>query len=303
MEASAPKLSEDPGGIVEYNVRRAALRLGLGSEMRTILLMPFREIRVQVLVPVDDGSLRVFVGCGVPHSGVRGPAKGGIRYQSSTDADEVRALAAAMTWKTALVNIPFGGAKGGINVNPKELSTSGLQPLTRGYIRRMHLFLGPYRGISAPDMNTNAHVITWILDEHRAHHAYTPASATGKPVEPGGSAGREAATGRGLFYLTEALLKDLSIPLAGLRVAIQGFGNVGSFAARFFAEAGAKVIAVSDVLGGAFNPQGLDMRTLPEHARTNQSVRTRAGGEAISNEDLLELDCDVLVPAARLRGT
>ncbi len=218
MEASTPKLSEDPGGIVEYNVRRAADRLGPGSEMRTILLMPCREIRVEVLVPMDDGSLRVFVGYRSPHGGVRGRANGGIRRHPSTDADEVRALAAAMTWKTALVNIPFAGAKGGTNGNPKESSTSELQPLTRGYIRRIHLFMGP-------------------------------------------------------------------------------------FAARFFAEAGANVIAVSDVLGGAFNPQGLDMRMLPEHARTDQSVRTRAGGEAINSEDLSELDCDVLVPATQVRGT
>ena len=300
MDDPSLNLTEDPRENVEYNFRKAADRLGLGSEMRTLLRMPFREVRVEVPVRMDDGSLRVFVGYRVQHSGVRGPAKGGIRYHPSAGLNEVRALASAMTWKTALVNIPFGGAKGGVNVDTKELTTSELQRLTRGYIRRIHLFLGPYRDIPAPDMNTNAQVMTGILDEYSAHHGYTPACVTGKPVELGGSLGREAATGRGVFYVTEALLKDLSMPMAGARVAMQGFGNVGSHAARFFAEAGAKVIAVSDVFGGVFNPSadGLDVRALLEYARTNPSVRSFAGGEEISNEDLLALECDILIPAA-----
>jgi len=203
-----------------------------------------------------------------------------------------------MTWKTALVNLPFGGAKGGINVDPKELSTTELQRLTRGYFRRIHLLLGPYRDVPAPDMNTNAQVMAWIFDEYRAHHGYTPACVTGEPVELGGSLGRESATGRGGSCVTEALLKDLRIPMAGARVAIQGFGNVGSFAARFFAEAGAKVIAVSDVNGGVFNPQGLDVKALLEHVRATHAVPGFAGGEAISNEDLLTVECDILIPAA-----
>ena len=298
MEEPPLNLTEDPRENVEYNFRKAADRLGLDSEMRTLLRMPFREVRVEVPVRMDDGSLRVYVGYRVQHSGVRGPAKGGIRYHPSAGLNEVRALASAMTWKTALVKIPFGGAKGGVNVDPKELSLSELQRLTRGYIRRIHLFLGPYRDVPAPDMNTNAQVMTWILDEYSAHNGYTPACVTGKPVELGGSLGREAATGRGVFYLTEALLKDLSMPMAGARIAVQGFGNVGSHAAQFFAEASAKVIAVSDVFGGVYNPQGLDVRSLLEHARARTSVRDFAGGEEISNQDLLAVDCDVLIPAA-----
>ena len=289
---------EGPRENVEYNFQRAAEHLGLDNEMRTLLTMPFRELRVEVPVRMDNGSLRVFVGYRVQHSGVRGPAKGGIRYHPSTDLNEVRALAAAMTWKTALVNIPFGGAKGGIAVDPTDLSQRELQRLTRGYIRRIHLLLGPYRDVPAPDVNTNAQVMTWIFDEYSAQHGYTPACVTGKPVELGGSLGRESATGRGVFYLTEAFLKDLGVPLAGARVAVQGFGNVGSFAARFFAEADARVIAVSDAMGGVLNERGLDITALLGYARKNRSVRGFPGGQEISNEELLALECDVLVPAA-----
>jgi len=298
VEPTSLPPSEDPREIVVSNVIRAAERLGLDDEMKTLLNMPFREVRVEIPLRMDDGSLRVFVGYRVQHSGVRGPAKGGIRYHPSTDLNEVRALAAAMTWKTALVNIPFGGAKGGINVDPKKLSTSELQRLTRSYIRRIHLLLGPYRDVPAPDVNTNAQVMTWIFDEYSAHHGYTPACVTGKPVELGGSLGREAATGRGVFLLTEALMTDLSMPLAGARVAIQGFGNVGSFAARFFAEAGAKVIGVADVTGAVLNEQGLDLRALLDYSRTTGSVKGFAGARDIANEELLTLDCDVLIPAA-----
>jgi glutamate dehydrogenase (NAD(P)+) len=289
---------EDPREIVEYNMRRAATRLGLDEELQTLLNMPFREVRVELPVRMDDGSLRVFVGYRVQHSGVRGPAKGGIRYHPAADLNEVRALAAAMTWKTALVNIPFGGAKGGVNVDPKELSEAELQRLTRGYIRRVHLFLGPYRDIPAPDMNTNAQVMAWVFDEYSAHHGYTPACVTGKPVELGGSLGRETATGKGLFYTTRALMEDARVPLQGARVAVQGFGNVGANAARFFAEAGAKIVAVSDVYGGVFSPSGLDLRALLDHVRTKRSVKDFPGGQSISNEDLLTLECEVLVPAA-----
>jgi glutamate dehydrogenase (NAD(P)+) len=283
---------------VEFNVMQAAERLGLDGEMRTLLNMPFREVRVEIPLRMDDGSLRVFIGYRVQHSGVRGPAKGGIRYHPATDLNEVRALAAAMTWKTALVNLPFGGAKGGINVDPKTLSASEVQRLTRGYIRRIHLFLGPYRDIPAPDVNTNAQVMAWIFDEYSAHHGYTPACVTGKPVELGGSLGRESATGRGVFLITEELLQDLRAPLPGASVAVQGFGNVGSFAARFFAEAGARIVAVSDVSGGVFNADGLTIHALLDHARTHPSVQDFPGGERISNDDLLALECDVLVLAA-----
>ena len=298
MEAAKEKFTDDPREIVTQNFERAAARLGLDQEMRTLLQMPFREVRVEIPVRMDDGTLRAFVGYRVQHSGVRGPSKGGIRYHPDTDLNEVRALAAAMTWKTSLVNIPFGGAKGGIAVDPAQLSSNELQRLTRGYIRRIHLFLGPYRDVPAPDVNTNAQVMTWIMDEYSAHHGYTPACVTGKPVELGGSLGREAATGRGAFYLAEALLKDVGMPPRGARVALQGFGNVGSYAARFFAEAGAKVVGVGDVKGGAYNPQGLDVNALLEYARPRHTVAGFPGAQPISGEDVLTVDCDILVPAA-----
>jgi len=298
MEPPKPTTGDDPREIVRHNFQQACDRLGLASEMRILLDMPFREVRVEVPVRTDDGSLRVFVGYRVQHSGVRGPSKGGLRYHPETDLNEVRALAAAMTWKTSLVNIPFGGAKGGIAVDPAGMSAGELQRLTRGYIRRIHLLLGPYRDIPAPDVNTNAQVMTWIMDEYSAHHGYTPACVTGKPVELGGSLGREAATGRGVFYVTEASLKDLAMPLQGARVVVQGFGNVGSYAARFFHEAGARLIAVSDINGGVFNSRGLDIPALIEHVRARKVVAGFPGSEAVSNQDLFEIDCDILIPAA-----
>ena len=298
MDKSGPPLVEDPRDIVDYNFQRAADRLGLDHEMRTLLTMPFRELRVEIPVRLDDGTLRVFVGYRVQHSGVRGPSKGGIRYHPTTDLNEVRALAAAMTWKTSLVNIPFGGAKGGIAVDPALMTTGELQRLTRGYIRRIALFLGPFRDVPAPDMNTNAQVMTWIFDEYSAQHGYTPACVTGKPVELGGSLGREAATGRGVAFLIEALAKDLAMPLAGARVAVQGFGNVGSFATRFLAEAGAKVVAVADVKGGVLNEGGLDVKALLDYARNNRTISGFPGTREISSEEVLTVDCDILVPAA-----
>jgi glutamate dehydrogenase (NAD(P)+) len=298
MEPMAVASAEDPREIVEYNVMAASDRLGLDSQMRTLINMPYREIRVEIPLRMDDGSLRVHVGYRVQHSGVRGPAKGGIRYHPSTDLNEVRALAAAMTWKTALVNIPFGGAKGGVNADPRALSTTELQRLTRGYIRRIHLLLGPYRDVPAPDVNTNAQVMTWIFDEYSAHHGYTPACVTGKPVELGGSLGRESATGRGVFVITAALMNDLAMSMEGARIAIQGFGNVGSHAARFFAEAGARVVAVADVTGGTSYPKGLDVRALLDYARSTGGVAGFPGGTSVSNEEVLAAECDVLVPAA-----
>lgn len=298
MDKSASPLIEDPRENVDYNFRRAADRLGLDHEMRTLLTMPFRELRVEIPVRLDDGTLRVFVGYRVQHSGVRGPSKGGIRYHPTTDLNEIRALAAAMTWKTSLVNIPFGGAKGGIAVDPAQMTTGELQRLTRGYIRRIGLFLGPFRDIPAPDMNTNAQVMTWIFDEYSAQHGYTPACVTGKPVELGGSLGREAATGRGVAFLIEALTKDLGMPLVGARVAVQGFGNVGSFATRFLAEAGAKVVAVADVKGGVLNEKGLDVKALLDYARINRTISGFPGTREISSEEVLTVDCDILVPAA-----
>ena len=290
--------SENPRDITAYNFRQAAERLGLDAEMRTLLLTPFREVRVEVPVRLDDGSLKVFEGYRIQHNGVRGPAKGGIRYHPAVTLDEVRALAEAMTWKTALVNIPFGGTKGGVVCDPHTMSQRELERLTRRFTSRIQVVLGPFRDIPAPDMNTNAQVMTWIFDEYSAHHGYTPACVTGKPVELGGSLGRESATGDGAVFLLRELLRELKRPLAGATVALQGFGNVGSFAARALAREGARLIAISDVRGGIFAANGINLDDLFAHRQTTGRIQGMAGTEPISNADLLELECDVLIPAA-----
>jgi glutamate dehydrogenase (NAD(P)+) len=284
--------------VTRENFIKAARRLGLDEDMQILLSTPFRELRVEVPVRMDNGRLRVFTGYRVQHSGVRGPAKGGIRFHPSVDIDEVRALAAAMTWKTAVVNIPFGGAKGGVTCDPSQMSQAELERLTRRFTSRIHLMLGPYRDIPAPDVNTNPQVMTWIFDEYSKSHGYTPACVTGKPLEMGGSLGREQATGRGVALMVREAASDAGLRLTGLRVAIQGFGNVGSNAARLIAELGCKIVAVSDVRGGVHRPEGLNIVELQVHAKATGSVVKFAGARAISNDELLECECDVLIPAA-----
>jgi glutamate dehydrogenase (NAD(P)+) len=290
----------NPKEITDHNFRLAADRLGLNDEQRLLLKIPFREVRVEVPLRRDDGSLKVLVGYRVQHSGVRGPAKGGIRYHLAVELDEIRALAEAMTWKTAVVNIPFGGAKGGINCDPREMSKRELERMTRKFVARIHLLIGPYRDVPAPDVNTNAQVMGWIFDEYSSRHGYSPACVTGKPVELGGSLGREQATGRGTLFVVAEHLKDLGQSVKGQKVVIQGFGNVGSNAALLFAEQGADIIAVSDVMGGIRDKDGkaLPVADLVAHVKKTGSVVKFPGAEAISNEDLLELECDVLIPAA-----
>src|SRR5262245_20708573 len=219
----APSRTENPRNITSYNFQKAAERLGLDSEMRTLLSTPFRELRVEVPVRLDDGSLKVFLGYRIQHNSARGPAKGGIRYHPMVTVQEVRALAEAMTWKTAIVNIPFGGAKGGIVCDPNTMSQRELERLTRKFTSRIQVILGPYRDIPAPDMNTNAQVIGWDFDEYSAHHGYTPACVTGKRIELGGCLGREQATGNGVAILVRELMRELGKPLAGANVVIQGF--------------------------------------------------------------------------------
>ena len=289
---------ENPRNITTHNFLAAAERLGLDSEMRTLLSTPFRELHVEIPVRLDNGSLKVFHGYRIQHSGVRGPAKGGIRYHPDVTADEVRALAEAMTWKTALANIPFGGAKGGIICDPRTLSRLELERLTRKYTSRIHLLLGPYRDVPAPDVNTNAQVMAWLFDEYSNRYGYTPACVTGKPVELGGSLGREQATGYGAVIVIREMMRELSRPLAGATVAIQGFGNVGRYAARALVREGARLIAVSDSHGGIFADNGLDLKALEAHKLSTGKVQDLAGSQPLSNEDLLELPCDLLIPAA-----
>jgi len=285
--------------IVASHFEKAANLINLEAYMRRILLAPFREVTVEVPVRMDDGRIEVFTGYRIQHNGARGPCKGGIRYHPEADHDEVLGLATIMTWKTALMDIPFGGAKGGVTVDPKKLSKLELERLTRRFTQRIAIVLGPYRDIPAPDVNTNAQVMAWILDEYSSRQGYTPAVVTGKPLSLGGSMGREEATGRGVMYVMEEYARDFGIPLKGGRVVIQGFGNVGSHLARLVAaEAGAKVVAVSDVEGGIYNDKGLDIPGLLGHVAQKRPVSEWKGGKRITNEELWTIPCEWLVPAA-----
>ncbi len=292
-----PDLS--PFEAVNYFFLRAAEIDGLSDAAIAVLGATYRELRVQVPVRRDDGAMSVFEGYRVQHNGARGPYKGGIRYHPSADLEEVRALASLMTWKTALVDVPFGGAKGGIKVDPTGMSESELERMSRTYFGQISHVIGPTRDIPAPDMNTNAQVMSWFMDEYGRRYGHTTQIVTGKPVALGGSLGREAATGRGVIVVLGDAVEALG--LGGpdeLSIAIQGFGNVGSFAARFAHDLGYRIVAVSDVRGAIFDPAGLDVPKLCEHVADSGSVVEFPGSDMITNEELLELDVDVLIPAA-----
>ncbi len=278
--------------------QQAAKSLDLGERFTRQLVTPEREIKVELTVPLDSGDLATFIGYRVQHDSSRGPMKGGIRYHHNVDPDEVTALASLMTWKTAVVDLPYGGAKGGVNCDPRQLSSSELQRLTRTFTDRMHDVIGPNRDIPAPDMGTNAQTMAWIADQYANYHGWTPAVITGKPLELGGSPGRESATGRGCLYALEAFLADQGRKLEGVTVAVQGFGNVGSWAARLMAEQGARIVAVSDVTGAVYNADGLDVAALYEHVRRTRGVVGFEGGDAMKAEQVLTCACEVLVPAA-----
>ena len=277
---------------------RAADRLGMADGVREMLRIPWRELRVTVPVRMDNGEIEVFTGYRIQHNGARGPYKGGVRFHPDADVEEVRALASLMTWKTALVEIPFGGAKGGVQCDPLTMSHGELNRLTRRYTQNIEHLLGVNRDIPAPDLGTNAQTMAWMMDAYGQIHGHTPGIVTGKPVELGGSVGRDSATGRGAIYVTIETAKDMNIDPAGARIVVQGFGQVGSWAARIAAEQGCTVIAVSDVDGGTFNSQGLDVEALVKLKDEGGNVQNFKGGESISNNDLLELDCDILIPAA-----
>src|SRR5688500_18568227 len=285
-------LETNPFAAVVSFFETAADQIGLEEDMREILRSSYREISVQVPVRMDDGGVYVFMGYRVQHNGARGPYKGGIRFHSSADLDEVRALAALMTWKTALVDLPFGGAKGGIQCEPHLMSEAELQRMTRRFTGAISYILGVNRDIPAPDLNTNAQTMAWMMDAYGQRYGYTPAIVTGKPVELGGSLGREAATGRGVVIIIEEAARHLARPLEGSTVAIQGFGNVGSWTARLIVDLGCKVVAVSDVRGGIHTGAGLDIPALMQHVRDSGSVVNFPGAEPISNDDLLLLDVD-----------
>jgi len=277
---------------------RAATRVGLSAAMTRRLRTPKREVKVECAFELDDGTPATYVCFRVQHDDARGPMKGGIRYHPEVDPDEVNALASLMTWKTAVVDLPFGGAKGGVNCDPRQLSTRELQRLTRAFTEGIQDVIGPEKDIPAPDMGTNAATMGWIADEYAKFHGWQPGVVTGKPIELGGSYGREAATGRGLVFALENYLEQLGQPLAGQRCVVQGYGNVGSWAARLLAEQGARIVAVSDVTGAVRNPEGLDLAALDAHVRLKRGVAGFEGGDKLSADALLFEPCDVLVPAA-----
>jgi glutamate dehydrogenase (NAD(P)+) len=276
----------------------AARLIDLDEEMHSILTSTYREIAVQVPVRLDSGELMVVQGYRVQHNGARGPYKGGVRYHPAADLEEVRALASLMTWKTALLDVPFGGAKGGIAVDPTDMSATELQRMTRRFTNGISHVIGVYRDIPAPDMNTNAQTMAWMMDAFSALHGYSPAIVTGKPVSIGGQPGREAATGRGVAYVLAAYAKEHGLEMKGLRVALQGFGNVGSWAAVEASNLGCRVVAVSDRYGGIYRADGLDVDNLLVHARSGGKVSKLDGCDEITNDELLTCECDVLIPAA-----
>ncbi len=278
---------------------RAAQILNLDSGLADMLRSCKRELTVNFPVKMDNGEIRRFTGYRVHHNTARGPTKGGIRYAPYVDLDEVRALAMWMTWKCAVVNIPYGGAKGGVVCNPKELSPRELEGLTRRYATEISPFISPEGDIPAPDMGTNPQIMAWIMDTYSMHRGYSvPAIVTGKPINIGGSAGRFEATGRGIMFTVREAYRTFGWDFDGIGVVVQGFGNVGSVTAQTAYEMGCKVIAVSDVEGGIYNPKGIDIPRLRRYMREHPTVQGFDGADTITNAELLELPCDVLVPAA-----
>jgi glutamate dehydrogenase (NAD(P)+) len=277
----------------------AAQKLSLDPGHYKVLRSPEKQIIVSVPIARDNGEVEVYTGYRVLYNTSRGPAKGGIRFDTNVTLDEVKALAAWMTWKCAVVNIPFGGAKGGVVCDPFHLSNAELERITRRYTSAIIETLGPDSDVPAPDINTNERVMAWIMDTYSMHKRHTvTAVVTGKPIEMGGSLGRREATGRGCMLVTREALKRLRMPVAGTRVAIQGFGNVGSIAAQLMEQLGLKVVAVSDKSGGVYNPDGLRISEVLQHCRQKRFVADYKDAEHITNEQLLTVDCDVLVPAA-----
>lgn len=282
----------------ERYFHQAADIIDLSANMRKLLTTPLREVKVQIALEMDDGQIATYIGFRVQHDKARGPMKGGLRFHPEVDADEVLALASLMTWKTAVVNIPYGGAKGGISVDPAALSTGELERITRKFVDELHDVVGPDKDIPAPDMGTNAQVMAWFMNQYEKYHGFNPACVTGKPVELHGAEGREEATGRGVAVITKAALARLNRGISDVRVAIQGFGNVGSHAARILHEMGAKVVAVSDAHGAIADDKGLNIPALLQHVAETRQVAHFGNAREISNADVLAADVDVLIPAA-----
>jgi glutamate dehydrogenase (NAD(P)+) len=283
--------------IVNHFFGLAAERLGLADDVAAVLRSSYREVQVQIPIKRKDGRIHVYSGYRVQHNGARGPYKGGVRYHPDVELDEVRALASLMTWKTAIVDIPYGGAKGGVNC-PQDLDRDELEAVTRQFIQKIGHVIGPMRDIPAPDVNTNAQVMAWMMDEYGKTHGYTPAIVTGKPPALGGSLGREAATGRGLVYVLEEAAEDAGLDIKGLRVAIQGFGNVGSWAGRILSGMGAKIVAVQDQHGEIRNDDGIDVEALVVHLHAGRHIEEFDGAEPLPVREFLATPTDVFIPAA-----
>ncbi len=290
----------NPYDVAVAQFDEAADRLGLSQAMRAILRKPKRELIVNFPVRMDNGDVEMFTGYRVQHNINRGPAKGGIRYSPEVSLDEVRALAMWMTWKCAVVGIPFGGAKGGVICDPHKMSSGELERLTRRYATEISLFIGPDSDIPAPDMNTNPQVMAWIMDTYSMHKGYSvPAVITGKPIGIGGSEGRMEATARGVMVVTREALLDKNMNPEGCSVVVQGFGNVGSITARLLHdELRCKIIGLSDISGGVYNPKGIDIYRALRYSKEHSSLRGLPDSKPVTNAQLLELPCDVLIPAA-----
>ena len=284
--------------IVRHYFDRAAERLELADDLRTVFWTPYREVTVQIPVKLSDGRTHVFSGYRIQHNGARGPYKGGVRFHPEVDVDEVRALASLMTWKTAVAGVPFGGAKGGINCPAGDLTAGELQKITRSFMDKIEKVLGPTRDIPAPDVNTNAQTMAWMMDEYGKLHGHTPAICTGKPIALEGSYGREAATGRGCVYMFREAAPHLGLSPADTTFAIQGYGNVGSWAARIMQQLGSKMVAVSDANGAIRSDEGIDANALYDHIKDGNLITEFEGVDQIDPDDLIEVPCDVFIPAA-----
>ncbi|MGI8925720.1 MAG: Glu/Leu/Phe/Val family dehydrogenase [Tepidiformaceae bacterium] len=298
LTAEIREEKHSPSESVLESVFESAARLSMDGEVVELLKTSWREVRAQLPVRMDDKKLKIFEGYRVQHNGARGPYKGGVRFHLQADLDEVRALAMLMTYKCALMDLPFGGAKGGVMCDPTRMSNTELNRLTRTYTQHIGMVLGVSRDIPAPDMGTNAQTMAWMMDAYGQRYGHTPGIVTGKPVELGGSYGRDQATGRGVAVCMRQFAAQEGVAPAEVRVAVQGYGNVGSWTSRIAREAGFRIVAVSDVKGGIYEEEGLDIAALDRWVAVAGSVAGFAGATPITNEQLLEMDCDYLVPAA-----
>jgi glutamate dehydrogenase (NAD(P)+) len=284
--------------IVRHYFEIAADKLGIDDDVRTVFWTPYREVTVQIPVRLSDGKVHVYSGYRIQHNGARGPYKGGIRFHPEVDIDEIRALASLMTWKTAVAGVPFGGAKGGVNCPADALEGPEVQKIARSFMDKVEKVLGPTRDIAAPDVNTNAQVMAWLMDEYGKLHGHTPAIVTGKPISLEGSLGREAATGRGCVYMFREAAPHIGLSPTETTFVVQGYGNVGSWAARIMQQLGAKMIAVSDANGAIRSDAGIDANALHDHISGGGLITEFAGAEAIDPNDVVTVPCDVLIPAA-----